>query len=187
MYMWGYNLAKANLNSAIKVGDHCQVEYKVQSKKGKDEFVDDLLVAKNTWIGPKTEKPIRPSSDKNFSVYLSGRGMNETDFLKWVYGQSINRPYFPFASDIYEGELDSYMRDTATGTIMGVILTNVVKKLNFINGSYTKYVISEEVNSDEKVEEKEVEQEVPPGTEEEPTPPGTYLRFNLYFTTLNVY
>ena len=94
------------------------------------------------------------------------------DFLKWVYGQSINRPYFPFASDIYEGELDSYMRDTATGTIMGVILTNVVKKLNFINGSYTKCVASEDVNDDEKVEEQKMEQEVPPGTEEEPTPPG---------------
>ena len=28
------------------------------------------------------------------------------------------------------------------------------------------------VNDDENVEEKKMEQEVPPGTEEEPTPPG---------------
>ena len=54
MYMWGYNLAKANLNSTIKIGDHCEVEYKIHPKNEKTaDFVDELLVVKNMWIGKK--------------------------------------------------------------------------------------------------------------------------------------
>ena len=54
MYMWGYNLSKANLNSTIKIGDHCEVEYKIHPKNEKTaDFVDELLVVKNMWIGKK--------------------------------------------------------------------------------------------------------------------------------------
>ena len=50
MYMWGYNLSKANLNAVLKYGDLCEVEYKIQPKKDQ-EFDDDLLLVKKVYIG----------------------------------------------------------------------------------------------------------------------------------------
>ena len=44
--MWGYNLAKANLNAVVKYGDPCQVEYKVAPKKEESDFTDALLVVR---------------------------------------------------------------------------------------------------------------------------------------------
>ena len=52
MYMWGYNLSKANLNYVLKYGDVCQVEYKIQPKENHD-FDFDLLLVKKVWIGPQ--------------------------------------------------------------------------------------------------------------------------------------
>jgi len=67
IYMWGYNLAKANLNAVVKYGDTCQVEYKIQPKKEDSEFTDELLVVKKVYFGPKLDKPVRPAHNSSFS------------------------------------------------------------------------------------------------------------------------
>ena len=79
-----YNLAKANLDSVVKYGDTCQVEYKIQPKKEDSEFTDELLVVKKVYFGPKLDKPVRPAHNSSFSVYLSNRGVDETRFMQWV-------------------------------------------------------------------------------------------------------
>ena len=142
----------------IWLGDHCQVEYKVQPKSEKTEFTEDLLVVKNTWIGTKTEKPIRPGNDRNFSVYLSGRGMNETDFLKWVYGHTPPKPYFPFVSDIYEGEVSSFVRDSTSNEILGVTLAKINKTMTLTPSGLIKTV---KTNFEDKNETAEEAKEVP--------------------------
>ena len=157
MYMWGYNLAKANLNSVIKYGDLCQVEYKIQPKQ--DEFVEDLLVVKKCHFGPRVEKPIRPGNDKSFSVFLSNRGMDETGFLKWVYGQSATKPFFPFVSEIYEASIKEFVRDTSTNGIIGVLLENIKHRLK-VNKDGALVKPHEEVKADEP------EEPAPPGIEE---------------------
>ena len=162
MYMWGYNLSKANLNYVLKYGDVCEVEYKIQPKNDND-FDFDLLLVKKVWIGPKIEKPVRPSHNTDFSVFLSNRSYDETGFLKWVYGQSPEKPFFPFVSDVYEGEVSDFVRDPATNEVVGVFLTNLLMK----------HRVGKEGNlvpvSEEKVVEKPIEA---PVKEAEPAPPG---------------
>ena len=125
----GYNLGQANLNSVLKYGDEFVVEYKIQPKKDDSEYSDDLLIVKTAWIGPRTQKPIRPCSDPQFSMYLSNRGMDETGFLNWLYGLSPLKPYFPFVSDLYEGVVTSFVRDSSSDKVNGVLLCLLKKKM----------------------------------------------------------
>ena len=125
-------MAKANLNSVIKYGDPCQVEYKVAPKKDDSDFTDELLVTRKVYFGPKLTKPVRPAHDRSFSVYLHNRGVDETMFMNWVYGQSPIKPYFPCVSDIYEGKIKHFVRDCTTNTIIGVFIDSLTKKLRGI-------------------------------------------------------
>ena len=89
-------------------------------------------------------------------MYLSGRGMDETGFMKWVYGQSPNKNYFPFISDIYQGKITSYMRDVTSQEVVGIIIGNVSKTMSYNSGKGLINTKTSESDQDENVTKKQV-------------------------------
>ena len=107
---------------------------------------------------------MRPSHNTDFSVFLSNRSYDETGFLKWVYGQSPEKPFFPFVSDVYEGQVSDFVRDPTTNEVVGVFLTNLLMKHRVgKEGNLVPISIGKEV--------KKTPEEVPI-KEAEPAPPG---------------
>ena len=130
------------------------------------------------FTGTKSDKPIRPNNDKSFSVYLSGRGMDESGFMRWIYGHSPNKSYFPFISDIYQGKISSYMRDVTSEEVVGIIIGNVSKSMSYNSGTGLINVkTSENDNQLEKVTKKPTA--VDEDKSEEPAPPGMEIEETL--------
>jgi hypothetical protein len=176
MFMWGYNLGKANLMSVIKFGDECHLSYKTQPKAAFDNNnEDEVLVVRKVWFGPRVEKPIRPVSDHSFSVYLSLRGTDETGFMRWIYDQLPPKQYFPFVSDIYEGQVTAFIRDPGTNKVNGVHLSNLSKvmKANLDGGldriinNGTTQLIKPEVSSNKPNQMMVEDEPAPPGIEDD--------------------
>ncbi len=166
MYMWGYNLGKANLNSLVKHGDRVQVDYTVKPDEKDEDWVK--VVKKCYFDETRREKAVRPSQDKKFSVFLSNRGADETLFLKWVFGESTGKPYFPFVADVYEGTVKEFVRDQSTQKVVGISVENLSKVLCLNKNGSLANAIAQDPEEKESHEEFEP---APPGIDEDVAEP----------------
>ena len=104
--------------------------------------------------------------------------MDESGFMRWIYGHSPNKSYFPFISDIYQGKISSYLRDVTSEEVVGIIIGNVSKSMSYNSGTGLINVkTSENDNQLEKVTKKTPA--VDEDKTEEPAPPGMEIEETL--------
>ncbi len=110
--IFGYSLARADLNYHLRAGDEFKVELTVNT--------DGSVTIKKGSLGPNTT-PSGPK-DSNLIKWLGERSLDFVAFQRWLNDGLVKKIFFPLPSKIYKGELASFAKGDVVGRVAGGVI-----------------------------------------------------------------
>ena len=91
LFVWGYQLANANLMYHLRSGDKFHVQVKVEE--------DGSVTLLKAWLGVKSDTPV---NSQEFSAWLTQKNISKGDFIDWITDKVKRKPFFPLQGCAHE-------------------------------------------------------------------------------------